>query len=156
MTRMFTALACALFLAACATTPVPRFDGDWSYLEHCGWRHVANLDLIQEAATVTGTWSDGENRRGRGEYGRLKGQLNGQRMEVRFCTEAPTGLKDECPAYRERFDYFVLKDGTLEWYRPFGPDGHDLYLTLQRYDPAEANTATAVCPEEFDLADEID
>ena len=151
MTRMLMVLACATLTSSCATaaTPSPSdFAGDWSYSEQCGWQHMASLQLVEDSNGIKGTWDDGDGRRGRGQSGQMEGRIEGQRLEARFCTDAPDGLDDECPAFGEWSDYFMLHDGALQWYRGWGKSGHRLYVTLERSDSVPLEPVT--CPEDVD------
>ncbi|MFP7722373.1 hypothetical protein [Lysobacter sp. A3-1-A15] len=153
MTRMLIALACAALISSCSTTPTPSpaaFAGNWSYAEQCGWQHMANLQLVEDSDGIRGTWDDGDGRRGRGQAGLMEGRISGQKLEARFCTEAPDGLPDECPAFREWSDYFVLHDGALQWYRGWGSNGHRLYITLERAESMPLEAPFVACPEDID------
>ena len=148
------ALACAALTSSCATAAPPApspadFAGNWSYAEQCGWQHMANLHLSEADGRIHGTWNDGDGRRGRGQAGQMEGRITGSRLEARFCTEAPDGQDDECPAFGDWSNYFVLRDETLEWYQPTGLDGHDLYITLRRSDSPSPEITQTTCPEDF-------
>lgn len=155
MTRMLMALACAALTSSCATAAPPAlspadFAGNWSYAEQCGWQHMANLHLSEADGRIHGTWNDGDGRRGRGQAGQMEGRINGSRLEARFCTEAPDGQDDECPAFGEWSDVFLLQDGALQWHRGWGDGEHRLYITLERAESIPPADLKARCPEDFD------
>ena len=153
MTRMLMALAFAALTSSCATAAPPAasdFEGDWVYREQCGWRQITIVEIAQTGGVITGSWSDGERRRGRGEDGRLEGRINGDRLEVRLCRSYAPGQDDECPSFGPWSDHFALRDDALEWYQPFGERGHLLYVTLQRADSLPAEQPDAECPQDFD------
>lgn len=153
MTRMLIALACAALTSSCATAAPPLasdFAGDWVYSEQCGWRQITLVEIVEVGGVVSGIWSDGERRRGRGEDGRLEGRINGDRLEVRLCRDYAPGQDDECPSFGPWSDYFALRDGALGWYKSFGDRGHLLYVTLQRADSLPDEQPEAECPQDID------
>lgn len=80
----------------------------------------------------------------------MEGRINGSRLEARFCTEAPDGQDDECPAYGEWSDYFLLQHGDLQWHRGWGDGENRLYVTLQRADTMLPSEPNIRCPEDID------
>ena len=153
MTRMLIALAFAALTCSCATAALPTlspadFAGDWSYAEQCGWQHTAGLELVESNGDVRGRWHDGDGR-GVGQAGHVEGRVRGNRLEARFCTLAPEGAVDACPEFGAWTDYFVLKDGSLEWFQRVGSD-YERYLTLQRDDVARTDSASTTCPDDMD------
>ena len=153
MTRMLIALAFAALTCSCATAAPPtlspaEFSGDWSYAERCGWQHTAGIELAESNGDVRGSWHDGDGR-GMGQAGHVEGRVRDNRLEARFCTLAPEGAVVACPEFGAWTDYFVLKDGSLEWFQRVGSD-YERYLTLQRDDVARTSSASTTCPDDMD------
>lgn len=122
--KSLVAALLSLACASCATTG-PDFAGLWSYRQECRFGHVANLELLQEDARISGSWDDGT--RVRGESGLLKGTVEGTRARVWFCSETADDPKHACPSMGQEEAYLERVGDALVWYR-----GAQEYLTLHR------------------------
>ena len=50
------------------------------------------LMLVESNGNVRGRWHDGDGR-GMGQAGHVEGRVRGDRLEARFCTLAPEGVR---------------------------------------------------------------
>ncbi len=115
---------------------VADFLGEWGYASSCGFGHSAGLSLRVESGRVVGEWSDGT--RVRGNQGRLRAQLDGERLYLRQCYDDPDerGVA-HCPDYAAEPDYLVRRGRQLVWYRRFGTGASSEfreYIALDRPD----------------------
>jgi hypothetical protein len=120
------------------------FVGDWAYRQSCGWQHSAQLSLrVADDGRIAGTWSDGT--RVRGEHGEVRGEVRGDRLQLRFCREGEG--ENACPRFATPADYAQRRGETLVWYRAFGTS-HREYLSLHAVIPGRSIPEDSRCPEE--------
>lgn len=91
---------------------------------------AAQLHLLQNGADVSGTWSTTADRQV--QSGSLKGVIEGDTLRIYLCNDGG-GSNEQyvCPDYPAQFDYLVMHQTYLAWYR-YSPSGFDRYLTLER------------------------
>ncbi|MBT2749283.1 MULTISPECIES: hypothetical protein [unclassified Lysobacter] len=132
----------AVVLSACATAGTPNFAGQWGYRQTCGWNHSANLELSSTGKSYTGSWDDGT--RVRGDNGQLRGEVQGDRLMLRFCTQTSD---QPCSDFDQIDGYAVRKGAALHWYRKSG-DGYSPYLVLQQAKAGKQVPADNQCDDE--------
>jgi hypothetical protein len=120
------------------------FNGDWLFNKGAAQQQqssvsqqdttfagsAAQLHLLQTGSAVSGTWS--ETTHEKVQSGSLTGVIEGDTLRIHFCSD--DGASNEpyvCPNYPTEFDYLVMHQTYLAWYR-YSPSGFDRYLTLQR------------------------
>jgi hypothetical protein len=115
-------VAVVALTASCSTGAsafnTPQFAGKWSYAKKCDSGHFLSLDLKQGGDRVTGDWSEGTDLRGSG--GKLEGQIRGNKLYARYCSDDGEVGYEACPKFSGDEDYFVIDKGTLVRYQKFG------------------------------------
>lgn len=94
------------------------FSGSWSYAKRCDRGHYLSLDLQQNGDRVTGDWSEGTNIRG--GAGQLQGEVRGDTLHVRYCSDDNEVGYSACPVFSEPEDRFRLEKGGLVRYQKYG------------------------------------
>ncbi|UXA55419.1 hypothetical protein M0D45_13915 [Xanthomonas prunicola] len=109
-------------ITSCATSASasksPSFSGEWAYAKKCDLGHYLSLHLQQRGDRVTGDWSEGTNVRG--NDGQLQGEVRGDALYLRYCSDDGGTGYSACPAFSEREDQFKLEKGHLIRYEKYG------------------------------------
>lgn len=131
-TRFALTIACVL-TSSCSTaaTPQSNFAGSWAYIKKCDHGHSLNLTIEQTGEHVTGEWSEGTNLRG-GD-GKLKGNVRGGKLFVRYCSTDGEATMSVCPEYDDYEDLFELNETGLVRSRKSGSN-YEKDVTLHRDD----------------------
>lgn len=114
--------AVTLLTTSCSSTAsaakVPSFAGKWAYAKKCDSGHYLGLELQQSGDHVSGDWSEGTN--ARGSDGKLEGQVRGDKLYVRYCSDDGEVGYAACPNYSGAEDYFLIDKDTLVRYQKYG------------------------------------
>jgi len=114
--------AATMLTTSCSTAAsgakVPQFAGKWAYAKKCDSGHYLGLDLQQSGDRVSGDWSEGTN--SRGSDGKLEGQVRGDKLYVRYCSDDGEVGYAACPEFSGDEDYFRLDAGKLVRYQKNG------------------------------------
>lgn len=112
-------LATSCASAASASGP-PVFSGEWAYAKKCDSGHYLSLSLRQRAGRVTGDWSEGTHARGSDGY--LRGEVRGDTLYVRYCSDDGGAGYSICPTFAPPEDQFRIEAGLLVRYQKYGAD----------------------------------
>lgn len=104
--------------SAASAAKVSQFAGKWAYAKKCDSGHYLGLDIRQSGDRVSGDWSEGTN--ARGSDGKLEGQVRGDKLYVRYCSDDGEVGYAACPEYSGAEDYFLIDKGTLVRYQKYG------------------------------------
>lgn len=129
-------------LSTCVTAGTPSFQGQWSYRQTCGWNHSVNMQLSGEGKSYTGNWDDGT--RVRGDNGQVRGDVRGNRLMLRFCTQTSD---QACSDFGQISGFAIRKGTALHWYRKSG-DSYSPYLVLQQAKAGQTVPADNQCDDE--------
>ncbi|MEA9896620.1 hypothetical protein VDG04_08455 [Xanthomonas campestris pv. raphani] len=109
-------------IASCASSTsastAPSFSGQWAYAKKCDLGHYLSLHLQQHGDRVTGDWSAATN--AHGNDGQLQGQVRGDTLYVRYCSDDGGNSYAACPAFSGPEDQFRLENGQLVHYQKYG------------------------------------
>ena len=97
---------------------IPQFAGQWGYAKQCGSGHYLGLEIQQSGDRVTGEWREGTNARGGG--GKLEGQVRGDKLYLRYCSDDEERGYAACPDYSGAEDYFLIDGETLVRHQKYG------------------------------------
>jgi hypothetical protein len=134
---------------AAKTPPAQRFGGHWTYSNDCQFGHYVDIDLVQNGASVTGSWSDGT--RVEGWDGLLNGNIRDGKLHAKYCgTEANSGHA-VCPGYdANESDYFARRGHDLVWYKSVGHGADrsfEKYAVLHPSAKGEHEAVAGDCPD---------
>ncbi|MCC8445426.1 hypothetical protein [Xanthomonas translucens] len=106
--------------SSASASKAPSFSGAWAYAKKCDLGHYLSLHLQQHGDRVTGDWSEATN--AHGNDGQLQGQVRGDTLYVRYCSDDGGKSYAACPAFSGPDDQFRLENGQLVRYQKYGSD----------------------------------